>query len=130
MVYSVLGGVAAMVNLAVFVGYIHLFGGSKEWAQPLAFFIAAATNYGLCIWLLFERRVKWNTGTEMFLYLLVIGAVWYFDRVCTFGMMAAGASTTWSKAVASLAGLALNFIGRRFIVFPQRKSGDWQPGQA
>jgi putative flippase GtrA len=41
--------------------------------------------------------------------------------------IAAGVSAASSKAIASLAALIVNFVGRRYIVFRQRARGDWKP---
>lgn len=129
LVYAVLGGVAALVNLAVFL-VLHASGAGVGIAAPVAFVVAAAVNYGLCVWLLFERRVKWSTPTELLLYVLLVGSLMWFDLKITAGLMAAGTTPGWAKALSSVAGLVLNFLGRRFIVFPQRKSGEWKPSGA
>jgi len=92
-----------------------------------AFFLAAGVNYGLCVWLLFERRVKWSASTETVLYLLLICAVAAFDVEVTRAMIYAGVAPIWAKATAAALGLVFNFLGRRFIVFPQRRFGSWKP---
>ena len=124
LLYTVIGGVAAAVNMVVFLAMmamdVPLITGAL-----IAFFIAAATNYYLCIWLLFERMVKWSRTTEVLLYLILVALVAAFDVTVTTEMIAAGASAAWAKAAASLAGLVLNFLGRRFVVFPQLRRGSW-----
>jgi hypothetical protein len=45
-------------------------------------------------------------------------------------MIILGIAAAWSKAIASLAGLIVNFLGRRFVVFPQRTRGVWKPADA
>jgi dolichol-phosphate mannosyltransferase len=125
LIYSFIGGVAAAVNLAVFLPLV--FNGVHiNVATLTAFFVAAATNYFLCVWLLFERRVKWSTPTELALYTILIAAVAWFDLTVTKGLMLAGVAAVWSKATASLAGLIVNFLGRRYIVFPQLARGEWR----
>jgi dolichol-phosphate mannosyltransferase len=125
LVYCVIGGTAAVVNLAVFL--LMIAGGIAVTPAVLsAFFIAAATNYGLSIWLLFERRVKWSATTEVALYVLLITIVAVFDLSVTKGMIAVGAADAWAKITASVAGLVLNFLGRRFLVFPQIGRGAWK----
>jgi glycosyltransferase involved in cell wall biosynthesis len=126
LVYCLIGGTAALVNLAVFL--LMTAGGIPITPAVLtAFFVAAAANYGLSIWLLFERRVKWAASTEVFLYVLLVAAVALFDLTVTKGMISAGAPPAWAKITASVAGLVLNFLGRRFIVFPQIGRGEWKP---
>lgn len=129
LVYSVLGGVAALVNLAVFLA-LHFGGAAVTVSVPVAFIVAAAVNYGLCVWLLFERRVKWGTPMEIVLYVALVATLLWFDLKITAGLLTAGFSAGWAKALSSAAGLVLNFLGRRFIVFPQRKSGEWRPSSA
>jgi dolichol-phosphate mannosyltransferase len=126
LVYCCIGGTAAVVNLLIFLGLLRA-GVNITPAVLTAFFLAAATNYGLCVWLLFERRVKWSASTETVLYIVLICIVAAFDLEVTKGLIFAGLSDVWSKTIASLAGLVLNFLGRRFLVFPQRVRGAWKP---
>jgi glycosyltransferase involved in cell wall biosynthesis len=127
LVYAVIGGSAALVNLALFL-LLHAAGASVNLAAPVAFVAAAAVNYWLCTWLLFQRRVRWSAPTEVALYVVLVGVLAAFDLGVTRGMLAAGMGAGVAKALASLAGLVLNFLGRRFIVFPQLGRGDWRPG--
>jgi putative flippase GtrA len=128
LVYTVIGGTAALVNLAVFLA-LHAASGSVNVSAPVAFVVAAAANYGLCTWLLFQRRVKWTAPIEVTLYALLVGVLALFDLGVTRGLLAAGMSAGYAKSAASLAGLILNFIGRRFVVFPQLGRGEWRPAQ-
>jgi dolichol-phosphate mannosyltransferase len=129
LVYCCIGGVAATVNLLVFL--LLLGAGAGITASVLtAFFVAAGANYGLSVWLLFERRIKWSASTEKALYLILVCVVAGFDLGVTRGMIILGIAAAWSKAIASLAGLIVNFLGRRFVVFPQRTRGVWKPADA
>jgi dolichol-phosphate mannosyltransferase len=127
LIYCFIGGIAALANLLVFLGLLGV-GASVTVAALTAFFVAAGVNYGLCVWLLFERRVKWTATTETLLYFLLIGVVAIFDLQVTKGLLYAGMGAGAAKAIASLLGLIVNFLGRRFIVFPQRQRGEWKPG--
>jgi len=127
LVYMAIGGTAALANLLVFL-LLHAAGASVNLAAPVAFVLAAALNFGLSTWLLFERRVKWAGPTEVALYVLLVGALALFDLGVTRGLLAMGFAAAGAKAIASLAGLVLNFLGRRFLVFPQVGRGPWQPG--
>ena len=124
-VYSIIGGMAAAANLLVFLLLMAL-GAGVTASALIAFFVAAGVNYGLCVWLLFEQRVKWSASVETGLYLLVICAVAAFDLASTRGLMAAGMAAAGAKAISSLLGLIVNFLARRFIVFPQRRRGQWR----
>jgi putative flippase GtrA len=99
-------------------------------SAPLAFVVAAAVNYWLCTWLLFQRRVKWSAPMEVALYVLLVGVLAAFDLGVTRGLLAMGFAAAGAKAIASLAGLLLNFLGRRFVVFPQLGRGNWRPGSS
>lgn len=125
LVYCCIGGTAALVNLLVFLLLLPQTGVTP--AALTAFFVAAATNYGLCVWLLFERRVKWSATTETILYLVLICCVAAFDLEVTKGLIYAGLAAAGAKAIASVAGLIANFLGRRFLVFPQLRRGAWKP---
>jgi glycosyltransferase involved in cell wall biosynthesis len=126
LVYVFIGGVAAAVNMAVFLAMLAAQVDITAGAL-IAFLVAAAANFYLCIWLLFERMVKWSKSTEVILYGLLIAAVAWFDLSVTKGMIAAGSPPLWAKATATLAGLVVNFLGRRYVVFPQTARGNWQP---
>lgn len=129
LVYAVLGGFAALVNLALFL-VLQAAGVAANISIPAAFVVAAAVNYRLCVWLLFDRHVKWSTPMELLLYVLLVGVLLWFDLRITQGLMAAGSSPAMAKSLSSAAGLLLNFLGRRYIVFPQRRRGDWQPSRS
>jgi len=44
-------------------------------AAPLAFLLAAALNYWLCICMLFRHRSKWSTWGEIGIYGLLVAVV-------------------------------------------------------
>jgi glycosyltransferase involved in cell wall biosynthesis len=127
LVYAVIGSGGFLVNLALFL-LLHNAGAAVNLAAPLAYVVAAAANYGLCTWLLFERRVRWGTYTELGLYAALVAVLTVFDLGVTRGLLAAGLSAGYAKSAASLAGVLLNFLGRRFLVFPQIGRGVWRPG--
>jgi len=126
LVYTVIGGVSAVVNLLVFLAMMAAATGVTA-AALTAFFVAAATNYWLSIWLLFKRQVKWSASMETFLYVAMVLVLAAFDLGVTKELVAIGMSAGAAKAIASLVGLVLNFAGRRFMVFPAKQSGDWKP---
>src|SRR5258706_11522488 len=124
-----IGVSAFLLNLALCL-LLHTAGVSLYVTAPVAFVVAAAANYGLCVWLLFERRLKWTAPVEVTLYMLLVGVLALFDLGVTRGLLAAGLAAAYAKSVASLAGLVLNFLGRRFVVFPQVGRGNWRPGSS
>lgn len=125
MFYLMIGAVAALVNLVVFLGA--LAGGfSIAQAAPVAFVIAAATNYVLSVLLLFRHRARWNGAMEVAAYVLVVAGVGLLDFWMTQEFVLWGATPAGAKLWATALGLLLNFAGRRYLVFPEPPSGEWK----
>jgi len=124
LVYTFIGGIAAIVNLYIFLGLIH-----RGWdiliATPTAFILAAIVNYILGILLLFKHKVRWQSITEAFLFTLVVATCALIDLLITKAVFDYGATPQLSKIIATGFVLVFNFIGRRFIVFPEKSSGPW-----
>jgi glycosyltransferase involved in cell wall biosynthesis len=127
LIYLAIGATAALVNLTIFMtGYRS--GIQVEIAAPVAFIMAAVVNYLLSISILFRSRAKWRNSTvEILVYSLVVMAVGAFDLYFTKALLVGGLAPQASKLAATGLGFVLNFIGRRYIVFPEKKSGVWQP---
>lgn len=124
LIYFFIGGFAAVVNLIAFLILYY----SKipvMIAAPIAFLVAAAVNYFLCIWILFRHKARWNSIGEIFFYVLVVGLVAILDLGITNSLLSIGIAPTVSKLTATLIGLMLNFLGRRYFVFPEPSSGPW-----
>ncbi|NJB68402.1 glycosyltransferase involved in cell wall biosynthesis [Desulfobaculum xiamenense] len=125
LVYLFIGGACALANLVVF--WLLSSAGAGLTASVVgAFVVAAAANYLLCITLLFRHGVRWGAAGELAVYAGVVAAVGLFDLTIMQTLVAAGASPTCSKITADLMGLALNFAGRRYIVFPEPPAGPWR----
>lgn len=124
MLYLFVGGIAALANLVVFLALLS-FDVGVTGAALSAFGMAAALNYLLCILLLFRHKARWNSLTEVVIYILVVIGVALLDLWTTRLFLAFGASAAASKSMATVIGLALNFCGRRFMVFPEPASGPW-----
>lgn len=114
--YLAIGFAAAVVNLASFLGFLQA-GVPISASIVIAFVLAAALNYFLCIVLLFRHKARWNSVTEIFMYVLVVATVALLDLGATRGLMAMGSSPWLAKSLASCMGLLFNFLGRRFVVF-------------
>jgi glycosyltransferase involved in cell wall biosynthesis len=123
--YTFVGGISAIVNLLIFLALYHKVG--IPVAAPIAFFVAAGVNYYLSVKLLFRRKARWKSVQEIAIFLAVVGAVSLVDLYSTQWLVSVGADAVAAKAVATLIGLVLNFAGRRFIVFPEKPSPDWEP---
>ena len=117
-VYFVIGLTCAIFNFIAFVGLLHV-GLNAGPAAMLAFASAAMLNYLMCVVLLFEHRSRWSSTTEVAVYLVVVAAVGVVDYFLTLGMIEFGFTPGFSKASATAAGFLLNFLLRRFLVFPK-----------
>ncbi|MDY6989256.1 MAG: bifunctional glycosyltransferase family 2/GtrA family protein [Thermodesulfobacteriota bacterium] len=128
-IYLMIGGLAAMANLAIFLMLMHS-GLSLDLAAPIAYVSAAGLNYLMCILLLFRHKARWGSAAEVIMYILVVAAVGVVDLAVTKALTFLGISPAPCKLAASLSVLVLNFLGRRFLVFPEPSSGPWGPPQA
>ena len=124
--YVGIGGIAALVNLALFLGLLSA-GLSVFFAAPIAFIFAAIVNYLLCLLLLFRHKARWNTVWELIVYWCVVGAVCVLDLGATKVLLLSGLGPSVAKILASIVGLVFNVRGRRFFVFPEPSAGEWRP---
>jgi len=120
-IYIFIGGTAAIVNLVTFLSFMAT-GVPLTISAPLAFAVAAAANYFLCITLLFRHKTRWNSVAEVFVYGVVVIVAGTLDLGITRLLYAIGQPAWLSKAIASLTGLVFNFVCRRFWVFPEKRS--------
>jgi glycosyltransferase involved in cell wall biosynthesis len=126
LLYLAIGGIAAIANLMIFL--VLLASGLSVWSSaPIAFLAAAALNYLLCVLILFRHRARWRSGTEILVYTCVVGIVGVLDVGLTSSLISIGAAPVISKSIATLVGLVLNFLGRRYLVFPEPVTGPWRP---
>ena len=123
--YIFIGGLAAIVNLVLFVALLGAEGLAA--AALTAFSVAAAVNYYLSVTILFRRNARWKSTVELLLFLGVVVIVGIIDLYCTRYFVARGFDAWIAKAMATAMGLVLNFAGRRFVVFPEEPSPDWKP---
>ena len=126
LIYLMIGGLAAIVNLAIFLG-LYSAGWPVEGAAPTAFAVAAMVNYLLCISVLFRHRARWNTFGEIVMFAGVVCAIGGVDLLMTKSLLSHGISAGVAKLTATVVGVTLNFLGRKFLVFPERPSGSWKP---
>lgn len=119
LVYLFIGGASAVLNLLLFTLLTGL-GLSVIPAATAAYVAAAAGNYLLCISILFRHRAYWNTWGELLVYGLVVALTGVMDVMTTSVLVAGGMSPFSSKALACLLVLVANFLGRRYLVFPEQ----------
>jgi dolichol-phosphate mannosyltransferase len=71
--YLFVGGFCAIVNILLFNAFLTF---TSAWfAAPLAFMLAAALNYWLCILVLFRHRSKWSTWGALGIYGVLVTVV-------------------------------------------------------
>lgn len=128
-IYLFLGGVSGLLNLLVFLGLIQL-GSGLSVAAAIAYVLAAALNYVLCVFLLFRHKARWNSSGELAAYVAVVAGSGLIDVLLTEAFTAGDMSSGFAKAWASVIVLAVNFYGRKYIVFPEKPLGDWKAQQA
>lgn len=124
--YLFIGGTAALANLAAFL-FFSSAGLPVTIAAPAAFVLAAAVNYTLCVLLLFRHKARWGTVKEIALYCLLVVVVAGLDLKMTQLFLSLGASAAVAKSVATAAGLIFNYLGRRFLIFPEPAEGSPLP---
>ncbi len=119
--YTIIGGVAAALNLLLFVLLLQC-SVSVSLSAGIAFFGAALLNYQLCVWLLFRSQVRWSGSAELMAYGIVVALCGVADVVTTGSLVLMGMAPVAGKLIATGAGLILNFLGRRMFVFPEKKA--------
>ena len=125
--YVAIGGVCAIVNVLLFLAFAARM---PPWgAAVAAFTLAAALNYWLCIVVLFRHRARWSTAGELLAYLGVVTIAAVVDVGATLGFLRADVTPWAAKALASAVALAVNYLGRRLIVFPEKRSPEWAPAE-
>jgi putative flippase GtrA len=124
--YALVGGTAALVNLAVFLSMLTA-GAPPVVAAPVAFGVAAFVNYFLCIAVLFRHRARWTAVGEVAVFFLVVAAVGAMDLAVTTSLITTGYPPVVAKLGATALGFVVNFAGRRFLVFPEPSRPDWRP---
>ena len=124
LVYLFIGGLSALANLLLFLILLKALPAIP--AALGAFYGAAAFNYWLCIHLLFQQYVRWGALKEQAVYLGAVTVIACIDAATTILLMSAGFSAVHAKLTATGLGLALNFLARRFLVFPEAPAGPWK----
>ena len=124
--YCLIGGFSALVNLATFAT-IHSAGAGIGASAAIAFVVAAAVNYMLCISLLFYQSERWTRPVERLVYAVIVVSIGLFDVHLTRSLVAAGYGAMASKILAAASLPILNFAARRYLVFKANRRGPWLP---
>lgn len=122
LLYFFIGATCAVLNIFSFS--VALASGMGVTASvALAFVLAAAANYWLCISILFRHKARWSTAGEVGAYVFSVAIMGCVDYLVTVGLMSLSIGGTWSKAWAALLGFAGNFLLRKYVVFSEKKRG-------
>lgn len=119
-VYTFIGGVAAIFNYLIFMLAIAA-GLIVDYAAPTAFISAAIVNYFLSITILFRHKARWNSLFEIIIYILVVATAGIIDLASTKFFITVGYSAGGAKIIATIITFIFNFLGRRFVVFPEKR---------
>jgi glycosyltransferase involved in cell wall biosynthesis len=124
--YLFVGGSATVLNLLAF---LLLYTGFESVliAAPVAYVAGAAANYFLSIALLFRHGARWSPVVEVLNYVLVVVVTGALDLLVTSWLLSIGLGPAGAKLIASASVLVPNFLGRRYLVFPQPPTGPWAP---
>ena len=116
LLYAIIGGICAVINIATFSLFLGL-GLSLLPSAAVAFILAAASNYFLCIAILFQHKARWSGAGEALTYGAVVVVMCLVDIGITAGLVRLGLGPVFSKAVAAGIGFAGNFFLRKYLVF-------------
>ncbi|MCA6073475.1 GtrA family protein [Fulvivirga sp. 1062] len=114
-----MGGISAIVNLLIFMA-LYSNEVSINIAAPVAFISAAYINYLIATRFLFRSHVRWGKFSQLALYLLVVILVGTADLYLTRYFIHGGFAPVWSKLFATASAFLLNFLSRKYIIFPER----------
>lgn len=126
LVYLFIGAFSAIVNMSVFLS-TYSTSGNLTLSTLIAFFIAAGVNYYLCIKILFRHQARWSSSSEPILYLALVALIALVDVYITRYFINTGMTPYWSRFWAIGLQIFLNFAGRRYLIFPEKKRGPWKP---
>lgn len=115
-IYFFIGLAAAIVNIAVYLLLVQ--GGMAVLpAVVIAFLVAAAVNYLLCIAFLFRHKARWSASGEIVSYLITLVVMGALDYGVTIGLLAVSFSSFWAKLISNVVGFFGNYLMRKFFVF-------------
>ncbi len=117
LIYFFIGLSAAIVNT---IGFVTLLPAMSVGASAIiAYIVAAAVNYWLCIKILFRHKARWSARGELIAYGVSVGALCLVDVGITISLTALGMSALGAKLLATAIGFVLNFFARKMFVFPE-----------
>ncbi len=118
--YIIIGGISALVNILSFMIFVHIFD-NLIINVSLAFILASAVNYILCILLLFRHKARWSSVGELLTYIITLIIMGSIDYYSTYLLLLAGFNNFFAKTISSAIGVIGNFLLRKYFVFPEKK---------
>jgi glycosyltransferase involved in cell wall biosynthesis len=121
-IYLFIGGLSALANLLFFL--LLRSGGEGldiNYATPSAFVLAAGVNYILSTSILFRKNIYWGKFSQILIYITIVAAIALMDLAFTKLFIGFGWNEGYAKIAATGIAFVLNFLGRKYIVFPERK---------
>ena len=116
LLYLFIGFACALVNMFFFIILLS-YGLTFTTSTIIAFLIAAACNYILCLLLLFKHKARWSAPGEVIAYIITLCIMGTVDYGVTACLSNIGIGAAWSKALASIIGFVGNFLLRKYLVF-------------
>jgi dolichol-phosphate mannosyltransferase len=124
--YLFIGGCGSAINFVLFMSLYHA-RVPLVFSVVIPFVLAALVNYALCIMVLFRHRARWKSFTEFMVFLGVISVIGCIDYGMTSFFINQGVTAAVAKLLSNIIGLALNFTGRKWLIFPEPASPQWRP---
>lgn len=116
-IYFFIGAAAAIANVVAFLLLVRFGSLPTLPAVVIAFVIAAAVNYLLCIAFLFRHKARWSSVGELIAYVVTLAVMGGLDYGITAGLMAMSFSALWAKVWSNVIGFFGNYLFRRYFVF-------------
>lgn len=116
-IYFFIGAAAAIVNIIAFLLLVRFGSLPTLPAVAIAFVLAAAVNYLLCVAFLFRHKARWGSAGELIAYVVTLVVMGGLDYGITAGLMAMSFSGFWAKVWSNVVGFFGNYLLRRCFVF-------------
>ena len=118
-----------MIDVAVFLLLLGR-GFSAAPSAAIAFGLAAAANYILCVPVIFHSVRRQTRLVEIGAYLILVVLVGILDVGTTLFLLDRSWPAIGAKIAACGVCLGFNFLGRRYRVFPSPRTGAWKPQES
>jgi putative flippase GtrA len=76
--------------------------------------------------LLFRHKARWSSVGEVLVYVFVVSLLGLADLWMTLLLLATPMHAWEVRSIAAFMGLVFNFLGRKYLVFPEPGAGPWR----